>query len=537
MDYQRSTGQQPLNCYDQAQRASTSLSDRSTAPYSSSRRPVEQRPTGRYGQDQRPTEDSSRSSSSDYSAQRRPMGQSSANHYGQRPSSNQSDRRTDSYSSADTYGQYQRATGDLGRSSSSGYSSQRRPTGQPSVNQYGQHPSPNSSNQSDRRSESYAPSRRPVEQRPAERYGQYQQPTQDRNQRPSTQQSVNPADRHGQYQRSVQESRPRPSAQSNQSSVSNPNPKNISKNQSADHHNQYVPNKNKHRKFSMKTIIIGIAALLVLSVFAVIRMNRDGGDIPLATNMPGEAEVIYNYIDDDLIVKKELIGTELTYESNNIASGTMKYRFKSVTAYDNVYELCGEGLKDNIDNPEMFKLDKTYLAHSYFDDRVTVYEGYSKYETYRDGSAFYHYEYPSTIDLETGKLRNDCHIFVFEIELINVNALSNTTDTDINTSNEFRIMDLLKLVNRSGEKPYYGDICYFAEEPDDHSDSSGLSYHVIINPGETKTIHLGYFLIGDESEHPYSRMGLANEDMTSTYDDNTVFFWFDMSDVISKDQE
>ena len=249
MDYQRSTGQQPLNCYDQAQRASTSLSDRSTAPYSSSRRPVEQRPTGK----------------------------SSANHYGQRPSSNQSDRRTDSYSSADTYGQYQRATGDLGRSSSSGYSSQRRPTGQPSVNQYGQHPSPNSSNQSDRRSESYAPSRRPVEQRPAERYGQYQRPTQDRNQRPSTQQSVNPADRHGQYQRSVQESRPRPSAQSNQSSVSNPNPKNISKNQSADHHNQYVPNKNKHRKFSMKTIIIGIAALLVLSVFAVIRMNRDGG--------------------------------------------------------------------------------------------------------------------------------------------------------------------------------------------------------------------------------------------------------------------
>ena len=185
----------------------------------------------------------------------------------------------------------------------------------------------------------------------------------------------------------------------------------------------------------------------------------------------------------------------------------------------------------------MFKLDKTYLAHSYFDDRVTVYEGYSKYETYRDGSAFYHYEYPSIIDLETGKLRNDCHIFVFEIELINVNALSNTTDTDINTSNEFRIMDLLKLVNRSGEKPYYGEICYFAEEPDDHSDSSGLSYHVIINPGETKTIHLGYFLIGDESEHPYSRMGLANEDMTSTYDDNTVFFWFDMSDVISKDQE
>ena len=532
VDYQKTAEQQSANRNYQDQYISTGFSDRRTELHSSFRRIDEQHSDDRYGQYQRTEGDSSPSSSFNYSAQRRSEGQLSVNQYDQRPSSNQSDRRTDSYSSADTYGQYQRATGDLGRSSSSGYSFQRGPTGQPSANQYGQRSSSNPSNTSIGRSESYTPSRRP-----ADRYGQYQRPMQERNQRPSAQQSVNPADRHGQYQRSVQESRPRPSTQSNQNSVSNPNPKNISKNQSADHHNQYVPNKNKHRKFSMKTIIIGIAALLVLSVFAVIRMNRDGGDIPLATNMPGEAEVIYNYIDDDLIVKKELIGTELTYESNNIASGTMKYRFKSVTAYDNVYELCGEGLKDNIDNPEMFKLDKTYLAHSYFDDRVTVYEGYSKYETYRDGSAFYHYEYPSIIDLETGKLRNDCHIFVFEIELINVNALSNTTDTDINTSNEFRIMDLLKLVNRSGEKPYYGEICYFAEEPDDHSDSSGLSYHVIINPGETKTIHLGYFLIGDESEHPYSRMGLANEDMTSTYDDNTVFFWFDMSDVISKDQE
>ena len=84
MDNQRSTGQQPSNRYDQVQRTSTSSSDRSTAPYSSSRIPVAQRPTGRYGQDQRPTEDSSQSSSSDYSAQRRQPGQPSANQYGQR---------------------------------------------------------------------------------------------------------------------------------------------------------------------------------------------------------------------------------------------------------------------------------------------------------------------------------------------------------------------------------------------------------------------------------------------------------------------
>ena len=544
MDYQRSTGQQPLNCYDQAQRASTSLSDRSTAPYSSSRRPVEQRPTGRYGQDQRPTEDSSRSSSSDYSAQRRPTGQSSANHYGQRPSSNQSDRRTDSYSSADTYGQYQRATGDLGRSSSSGYSSQRRPTGQPSANQYGQRPSSNPTNQSDRRSEPYASSRRPVEQRPDDRYGQYQRPTQKRNQRQTAQQSVNPPDRnasayspfrstdeqrpvdHGQYQRSTQESRPRATTQSNKSSVSNPDSKKISE-------KHYVDKIN--RKFPMKTIIIGVAALLVLSVFVVIRMKRDDSSISMPIEVPGEAEVTYNYIDDDKIAKKELIGTELDFKDNSVASGTMKYRFKSVTAYDNLYTLCGEKLKNNIDNPSFFKLDQGALGYDFPDDGSKVYDGYSNHPQLPNGSYLYVYDYPDIFDRETGLLKNHCHIFVFEIELINIDAKSDVDNFTIKSSNEFNISGILNLVNRSGEKPYYGKPCYFEEAPD--SNSYGLSYHVVINPGETKIIHLGYFLLGDESEHPYSKMGLANEGHTSTYDDSTIFLWFDMSDVISKEKE
>ena len=547
MDYQRSTGQQSSNHYDQVQRIPTSSSDRKTVPSSSSRRPIEQRPTGRYGQYQRPTEDSSRSQSSDYSSQRRPTGQPSANQYDQRSSSNQSGRRTDAYSSADRYGQYQRATGDSSRSQSSDYSSQRRPTGQPSANQYGQRPSSNPTNQSDRRSEPYASSRRPVEQRPDDRYGQYQRPTQKRNQRQTAQQSVNPPDRnasayspfrstdeqrpvdHGQYQRSTQESRPRATTQSNKSSVSNPDSKKISEKHYVDKINRKIP---------MKTIIIGVAALLVLSVFVVIRMKRDGGSISLPTDVPGEAEVTYNYIEDDQIVKKELIGTEFSF-NNSVASGTMKYRFKNVTAYDNIYNLCGQELKENIEFPKQFKIDWYNCGCSYADDGIKNYEGYTKRVEHKDKTISYLYKYPDIFDTETGLFRFDCHIFVFEIELINVNAKSDTTDANIKNSNEFRISAMFNLVNRSGEKPYYGEPCYFAEELNENSDneSDGLSYHVIINPGETKTIHLGYFLIGDESEHPYSRMGLADEGHTSTYDDSTVFLWFDMSDVISKEQE
>ena len=539
MDYQRSTGQQSSNHYDQVQRIPTSSSDRKTVPSSSSRRPIEQRPTGRYGQYQRPTEDSSQSSSSDYSAQRRQPGQPSANQYGQRSSSNQSGRRTDSYSSADRYGQYQRATGDSSRSQSSDYSSQRRPTGQPSANQYGQRPSSNQSNTSNRRSKTYTPSRNPDD-----RYGQYQRPMQEGNQRPSPQQSVNPPDRnasayspfrstdeqrpvdHSQYQRSTQESRPRATTQSNNSSVSNPDSKKISEKHYVDKINRKIP---------MKTIIIGVAALLVLSVFVVIRMKRDDSSISMPIEVPGEAEVTYNYIDDDKIAKKELIGTELDFKDNSVASGTMKYRFKSVTAYDNLYTLCGEKLKNNIDNPSLFKLDQGALGYDFPDDGSKVYDGYSNHPQLPNGSYLYVYDYPDIFDIETGLLKNHCHIFVFEIELMNIDAKGDVDNFTIKSSNEFNISGILNLVNRSGEKPYYGKPCYFEEAPD--SNSYGLSYHIVINPGETKIIHLGYFLLGDESEHPYSKMGLANEGHTSTYDDSTIFLWFDMSDVISKWKE
>ena len=539
MDYQRSTGQQSSNHYDQVQRIPTSSSDRKTVPSSSSRRPIEQRPTGRYGQYQRRTEYSTRSLSSDYSVQRGSMGQPSANQYGYRPSLNSSDRRTDSHSSADRYGQYQRSTEDSSQSQSSDYSSQRRPTEQQSANQYGQRPSSNPSHTSNRQSQSYTPSRSPDD-----RYRQYQRPTQKRNQRQTAQQSVNPPDRnasayspfrstdeqrpadHGQYQRSTQESRPRATTQSNNSSVSNLDSKKISE-------KHYVDKIN--RKFPMKTIIIGVAALLVLSVFVVIRMKRDDSSISMPIEVPGEAEVTYNYIDDDKIAKKELIGTELDFKDNSVASGTMKYRFKSVTAYDNLYTLCGENLKNNIDNPSFFKLDQDALGYDFPDDGSKVYDGYSTHPQLPNGSYLYVYDYPDIFDIETGLLKNHCHIFVFEIELMNIDAKGDVDNFTIKSSNEFNISGILNLVNRSGEKPYYGKPCYFEEAPD--SNSYGLSYHVVINPGETKIIHLGYFLLGDESEHPYSKMGLANEGHTSTYDDSTIFLWFDMSDVISKWKE
>ena len=482
MDYQRSTGQQSLNRYDQAQRTSTSSSDRRTVASSSSRRHVEQRPTGRYGQYQRPTEDSSRSQSSDYSSQRRPTGQPSANQYSQRPSSNQSGRHTESAHSrrpADRNGQYQRPTQERNQ--------------RPSAKQY--------VNPSDRNASAYSPSRIPAEQ--------------------------HSIDRNVQYQRSAAESRPRSTTQPNQSSVSNPDSKKIFEKHSVDRRNRKVP---------VKPIIIGIAALLVLFVFAVIRMKRDGG-MSLPTGVPGEAEVTYNYIDDDQIIKKDLIGAELIYDGDCIASGTIKYKFKNVTAYDNVYKLCGEELKNNIDNPSLFKLDRDTLSYSYTSDSGKVYRGYTKQDKDANGTIGYHYEYPDVFDITTGILKNNCHIFVFEIELTNIDARSDVDNYYIKSYNEFRISGMFYLLNRSGETPYYGKLCYFAEAPDSDNENTNLSYHLVISPGETKTIHLGYFLPEDESEHPYSRMGLADEGHTSTYDDNTVFLWFDMSDMISKEKE
>ena len=555
MNYKKTTGQQPLNHYDQVQHFSTVSTDGRIDLYSLSSGYNDQYPNDRYAQYPRPIEDSSRSPSSDYSVQRRPTGQPSANQYSQRPSSNQSGRRTDSYSSADRYGQYQRATGDSGQSQSSDYSAQRRSAGQPSASQYGQHPSSNSSNQSDRRSDSYAPSRRPVEQCPDDRYGQYQRPVQEGNPRQTAQQSVNPSDRNasaysasripaeqrpvdrqGQYRQSAQELRPRLATQSNKSSVSNPDSKKIPEKHTVEPHEKYTSDQKQRRKFPVKSVIIGVAALLVFSVFAVIRIKRDGG-ISLPTGVPGEAEATYNYIDDDQIIKKDLIGSELIYDGDCIASGTIKYKFKNVTTYDNVYMLCGEELKNDIDNPSLFKLDRDTLSYSYTSDSGKVYRGYTKQDKDANGTIGYHYEYPDVFDITTGILKNNCHIFVFEIELTNIDARSDVDNYYIKSYNEFRISGMFYLLNRSGETPYYGKLCYFAEAPDSDNENTNLSYHLVISPGETKTIHLGYFLPEDESEHPYSRMGLADEGHTSTYDDNTVFLWFDMSDMISKEKE
>ena len=491
MDYQRSTGQQSLNRYDQAQRTSTSSSDRRTVASSSSRRHVEQRPTGRYGQYQRPTEDSSRSQSSDYSSQRRPTGQPSANQYSQRPSSNQSGRHTESAHSrrpADRNGQYQRPTQERNQ----------RPSAKQSVNP------------SDRNASAYSASRIPAEQRPVDRQGQYRQ--------------------------SAQELRPRLATQSNKSSVSNPDSKKIPEKHTVEPHEKYTSDQKQRRKFPVKSVIIGVAALLVFSVFAVIRIKRDGG-ISLPTGVPGEAEATYNYIDDDQIIKKDLIGSELIYDGDCIASGTIKYKFKNVTTYDNVYMLCGEELKNDIDNPSLFKLDRDTLSYSYTSDSGKVYRGYTKQDKDANGTIGYHYEYPDVFDITTGILKNNCHIFVFEIELTNIDARSDVDNYYIKSYNEFRISGMFYLLNRSGETPYYGKLCYFAEAPDSDNENTNLSYHLVISPGETKTIHLGYFLPEDESEHPYSRMGLADEGHTSTYDDNTVFLWFDMSDMISKEKE
>ena len=493
MDYQRSTGQQSSNHYDQVQRTPTGLSSRRTVPSSSSRRPVEQRPTGRYVQDQRSTEDSRQSSSSDYSAQRRPAGQSSVNQYGQRSSSN--------------------------------------PT-----------------NQSDRRLEPYASSRRPVEQRPDDRYGQYQRPVQEGNQRSAARQSVHPSsrnavayspsrstaeqrpvDRNGQYQPSTPESRPRSTTQSNKSSVSNPDSKKVSRNQSANHHDQYASNKNNNRKFPVKTIIIGVAALVILFVFAIIRMKRDDDNISLPIGMPGEAKETYNYIDDDEIITQELIDAEFKLKYKEM-SEAIDFKFKSITVYTNIYDLCGIELKNNLDCPSKCGLDKNSSLS--FVDNGIEYKNYTDYSKYSDGN-LYIYDYPDWFDIETGVILNDCCILVFEIELNNNNSRSTLYK---NNPFMFNLSGIFYLINRSSQKPEYEGMIYFKEEIE--QDNTGYcSFIHEIKPGEKHIIHLGFLCKPDNSDKPFSRMGLSADGPSSTYDDNDVFYWFDMSNVISKEKE
>ena len=100
----------------------------------------------------------------------------------------------------------------------------------------------------------------------------------------------------------------------------------------------------------------------------------------------------------------------------------------------------------------------------------------------------------------------------------------------------FNLSGIFYLINRSSQKPEYEGMIYFKEEIE--QDNTGYcSYIHEIQPGEKHIIHLGFLCKPDNSDKPFSRMGLSADGPSSTYDDNDVFYWFDMSDVISKEQE
>lgn len=66
-------------------------------------------------------------------------------------------------------------------------------------------------------------------------------------------------------------------------------------------------------------------------------------------------------MDDDEIVTQKLIGQEFDFQYEENTSGTLKYKFNSITAYDNLYDLAGEDLKNNLEHPARLGCDLNVL--------------------------------------------------------------------------------------------------------------------------------------------------------------------------------
>lgn len=227
-------------------------------------------------------------------------------------------------------------------------------------------------------------------------------------------------------------------------------------------------------------------------------------------NSDAEISEYGELLPDEEIVTEKLIGQEFTVDSEESVNGTIRYQFKNIVAYDNIYDMVGMELKENIDRPAFYGIDKNAVADQ-------------------------HVIYPDYFDIDTGKLMDGYYIFVFEIDVTNIDATSVLYDNPY----LFNLSGLFRVVNRSGKKAVYATGAYFKEADVNDDVNDFPSWRCEVKQGETKTIYMGYmFDVLDTSEKPFSRMGLTciyggNTPEGSTYSDSNIFYWFDMSDIIS----
>ena len=273
-----------------------------------------------------------------------------------------------------------------------------------------------------------------------------------------------------------------------------------------------------------------------LCAMMAVRLHQNGG-VSLDTGLGlGEGEAVYRFVEGDQIVTQELVGKEIEFE--DVDGDHFKAKFKGVTAYDNIYSLCGEELKENLDDPRAYHLDVEGLILQFSDDDTIPYEGYSQRKVDQlTGETLTTYRYPDIFDKETGKLKFDTHIFVFEVDITNIDAVADITELGVENVNQFNFASSFYFYNRSDlsdTQPFSADVCYMIEG----LDAEDRLFYAEIPQGETKTLHLGYYMWPDNSEHPYTRIGLdCFGNMYGDYDESKMLLWFDLSKAVAEIQK
>ena len=278
-----------------------------------------------------------------------------------------------------------------------------------------------------------------------------------------------------------------------------------------------------------------MSALCAMMAF---RLHQNGGvSLDIGSGL-GEGEAVYRFVEEDQIVTQELIGKEIEFE--DVDGGHFKAKFKGVTAYDNIYSLCGEELKENLDHPRAYHLYDEGLILQFSDDGTIPYEGYSRQKVDQlSGETITTYQYPNNFDEETGQLKFDTHIFVFEVDITNIDAVADITELGVENVNQFNFASSFYFYNRSDHndlgdtRPISASVCYMEEG----LDAEDKLFYAEIPQGETKTLHLGYFMWPDNSEHPYTCIGLdCLGNMLGDYDESKMLLWFDLSKAVAEIQ-
>lgn len=275
--------------------------------------------------------------------------------------------------------------------------------------------------------------------------------------------------------------------------------------QESDKDTKHCSNRKHFKNSSFLIIIFLIVALIIVLILSKYGKNNFINDNEVNTNpITSESKDTVEFPQGPFEVNGK-------YDPNDIfstakLSGSLNYLIRSVEIVENIRN---KGI-DPVEFSPMLEYDGNVTVTLY-DNKVLSLTS------------------PYFFDGETGDLLG-CSMLLFQIEITNINASFNTSDSSFDYTNMsvFRGDEMFHLIYTCNGTNMEAPLAYIKSTS--VSETSNWSSFKI-EKGETATLDIG-FIVGNRSEDVFSNIGLyVGENIKS---DNNNIHWFNMSKVFAK---